>query len=124
MAYSESLAERVRQVLGKRKDVAEKKMMGGLTFMVNGKMCVGVSKNELMVRLDPEIYDKVLTKKDSRPIDFTGKPMRGFVFVGQKGTVSKKDLDYWIELALAFNKKAKSTTKKKKRADLIHSDKL
>ena len=63
MAYSESLAERVRQTLDKRKDVAEKKMMGGLTFMVNEKMCVGVLRDDLMVRLDPEIYDQVLTKK-------------------------------------------------------------
>ena len=112
MAYSESLAERVREALPKRKDVAEKKMMGGLTFMVNGKMCVGVSKNELMVRFDPEIYNKVLTKKGSRPMDFTGKPMKGFVFVGPAGTASKKDLSYWVDLALDFNKRTKSYKKK------------
>ena len=116
MAYSESLAERVREALGKRKDVAEKKMMGGLTFMVNGKMCVGVLKGDLMARIDPDVYETALKKKGCRPMDFTGKPMKGFVFVGPKGTASKKDLDYWIELALAFNKKAKPTTKKKKRA--------
>ena len=112
MAYSESLAERVREALPNRKDVAEKKMMGGLTFMVNGKMCVGISKNELMVRLDPEIYDKVLTKKGSRLMDFTGKPIRGFAFIDPKGTSNKKALSYWIGLALDFNKRAKASKKR------------
>ena len=112
MAYSESLAERVREALGKRKDVAEKKMMGGLTFMVNGKMCAGVLKDNLMVRLDPDVYEAALKKKGCRPMDFTGKPMKGFVFVGPKGTASKKDLKYWLDLALDFNKRAKASKKR------------
>ena len=111
MAYDEKLAQRVRESLPRR-DVEEKKMMGGLTFMVNGKMCVGVLKDDLMVRLDPDVYDTALKKKDCRPMDFTDKPMRGFVFVEPKGTTSKKDLKYWLDLALDFNKRAKASKKR------------
>ena len=89
-------------------------MMGGLTFMVNGKMCVGVSKDDLMARLDPEMYELALQKKGCHEMNFTGKPMKGFVFVSPEGTSSKKDLDYWINLALDFNKKAKASKKKRK----------
>ncbi len=113
MAYSEKLADRVRKTLVHRKAVEEKKMMGGLTFMVNGKMCVGVSKDELMVRLDPEVYEVALKKKGCREMNFTGKPMKGFVFVSPKGTSNKKDLSYWVDLALDFNKKAKVNKKRK-----------
>ena len=112
MAYSELLAERVREALGKRKDVAEKKMMGGLTFMVNGKMCAGVLKDDLMVRLDPDVYETALKKKGCRPMDFTGKPMKGFVFIDPKGTSNKKALSYWLDLALDFNKRAKASKKR------------
>ena len=111
MVYNEKLANRVRTALIHRKSVEEKKMMGGLTFMVNGKMCVGISKDELMVRLDPAIYDDALKKKGCREMNFTGKPMKGFVFVGSKGIDNKKDLDYWIDLALDFNKRAKASKK-------------
>ena len=80
MAYDEKLANRVRTALIRQKAVDEKKMMGGLTFMVNGKMCVGILKDELMVRLDPTIYDNALKKKDCREMNFTGKPMRRLCF--------------------------------------------
>ena len=113
MAYSEQLAEKIRGAFRHVPRVEEKKMMGGLTFMVNGKMCVGVSKDDLMVRLDPIAYDTALKKKGCRPMDFTGKSMKGFVFIGPEGTRSKKDLGYWIDLALDFNKKAKASKKKK-----------
>ena len=113
MAYSEQLAEKVRSAFKNVPRVEEKKMMGGLTFMVNGKMCVGVSKNDLMVRLDPAVYDTALKKKGCRPMDFTGKPMKGFVFVSSDGTSGKKDLGYWINLAIDFNKKAKASKKRK-----------
>ena len=111
MAYDEKLAQRVRESLPRR-DVEEKKMMGGLTFMVNGKMCIGVLKDDLMVRLDPDVYETALKKKGCRPMDFTGKPMKGFVFVGPKGTAHKKDLNYWLDLALDFNKRAKASKKR------------
>ena len=113
MAYSEQLAEKIRGAFRRVPRVEEKKMMGGLTFMVNGKMCVGVSKDDLMVRLDPTAYDTALKKKGCRPMDFTGKSMKGFVFIGPEGTRSKKDLGYWIDLALDFNKKAKASKKRK-----------
>jgi TfoX/Sxy family transcriptional regulator of competence genes len=113
MAYDETLAKRVRKTLPRSPHVEEKKMMGGLTFMVNGKMCVGVLKDELMVRLDPVVYDVALKRKGCRPMDFTGKPMKGFVFVSPKGMSNEKDLDYWIDLALDFNKKAKASKERK-----------
>lgn len=113
MVYDEKLANRVRTALVHLKAVEEKKMMGGLTFMVNDKMCVGISKDDLMVRLDPAVYEAALKKKGCREMDFTGRPMKCFVFVNPKWTENKKDLDYWIELALDFNKKAKVSKKKK-----------
>ena len=90
MAYDEELADRVRRIFADR-SVAfeEKRMMGGLCFMVDGKMCVGVEKERLMVRIDPEIYDEALGRKGCVPMDFTGKPMRGFVFVNEEGIDSK-----------------------------------
>jgi TfoX/Sxy family transcriptional regulator of competence genes len=111
MPYDEHLTGRVRAILKGRRKVEEKKMMGGLTFMVNGKMCVGILKDELMARIDPLIHDDALKKKGCREMDFTGKPMRGFVFVGPAGTGSAKDLTYWVGLALDFNKKAKASKK-------------
>ena len=114
MAYDEHLADRVRQCLKvKKARFAEKKMMGGLTFMVDDKMCVGISKNELMARIGPDVYEKALKKKGARVMNFTGKAMKGFVFVKPAGVDLDKDLDYWIELALAYNPLAKSSKKKK-----------
>ena len=113
MAYEEVLAERVRKIFGKRDGVFEKKMFGGLTFMVNGKMCVGILKDDLMVRIDPGEYEAALRRKDCREMNFTGKPMKGFVFVGPEGTNSKEELEYWINLALNFNKSAKVTKREK-----------
>lgn len=115
MAYDEQLAERVRGVFTRRKvKFAEKRMMGGLCFLVDDKMCVGVEKERLMVRLDPEIYEAALKRKGCGPMDFTGRPMRGFVFVRETGFSDDRDLASWLALALEFNPKAK--TAKKRRA--------
>ena len=114
MAYDEKLADRIRNLLPRTK-VEEKKMMGGLTFMVNGKMCVGVLKEDLMVRLDPLIHDEVIKRKGARTMDFTKKPMRGFVFVNSTGTKTPKDLKYWLDLGLSFNKHTKVSKKKNER---------
>jgi hypothetical protein len=113
MPYDEHLAERVRNLFAER-TVAfeEKRMMGGLCFMVDGKMCVGVEKERLMARIAPEIYDEALGRKGCMPMDFTGKPMRGFVFVGEEGLASKRDLERWLGLALEFNPRAVSSKKK------------
>lgn len=114
MAYDEILANRVREILSPLRKVEEKKMMGGLTFMVNDKMCVGILEDNLMVRIDPDIYEKVLVREDCREMDFTGRPMRGFVFVDPEGTNTKKDLNYWLGIALEYNKKARPSKRKKK----------
>ena len=81
--------------------------------MVNGKMCVGVHKDELMARIDPAVYDVALKRKGCREMNFTGKPMKGFVFVKKEAIEASKDFNYWIDLALDFNKKAKVPKKKK-----------
>ena len=113
MAYNENLSNRVRELLNGQTSVEEKKMMGGLTFMVNGKMCLGIVKDDLMARIDPSVYETVLRKEGCREMDFTGRPMKGFVFVGPTGTSNKKDLSYWVDLALDFNKKAKPSKNRK-----------
>lgn len=115
MPYSEKLAGRVREQLAGVKKVEEKKMMGGLTFMVNGKMCVGILQDELMARIDPAEYDTALEKNGCREMNFTGKPMKGFVFIGPEGTTKSKDLSGWVEMALTYNKFAKASKKKNKR---------
>ena len=112
MTYDEKLAGRVREMLSGKK-VEEKKMMGGLTFMVNGKMCVGILKDDLMARINPEVYETALKKTGCREMNFTGKPIKGFVFINPKGTEKKQDLKYWINLALDFNKIAKTSRKRK-----------
>lgn len=114
MAYDEKLAQRIRNRLSGLQLVEEKKMMGGLTFMYNGKMCVGIIKDELMCRIDPEFHNLAIEKQGCRTMDFTNRPMRGYVLVDETGMSSTKDFDYWINLALEFNKKAKASGKKKK----------
>lgn len=114
MAYDEQLAERVRGHFKRRRTkFEEKRMMGGLCFLVAGKMCVGVEKERLMARIDPEIYEAALLRKGCKPMDFTGRPMRGFVFVDNTGYATEQDLGSWLDLALEFNPRAKSSKKRK-----------
>ncbi len=113
MAYSEKLADRIRERLAGLSNIEEKEMMGGLTFMLNGKMCVGIIKDELMCRIDPDIYQAALEKKGCRAMDFTGRPMKGWVIISAAGMNNKNDFDSWLALALDFNKKAKPYKKKK-----------
>lgn len=114
MAYNEKLADRIRERLVDIPGVEEKKMMGGLVFMVNDKMCVGIIKDELMCRIDPEIHNTLVEKTGCRAMDFTKRPMKGYVMIDDTGMKNQKEFNYWIELALDFNKKAKSFKKKKK----------
>jgi TfoX/Sxy family transcriptional regulator of competence genes len=115
MAYNEKLADRTRDIISlTHKNVEEKAMFGGLCFMVNDKMCVGVEKERLMVRLDPAMYDEVIEKEGCKPMDFTGRIMKGYVFVDADVLNTKKKLEYWIKLALEYNKIAKASKKKKK----------
>ncbi len=115
MAYNEQLAERIRKRLGETPNVTEKQMMGGLTFMVNDKMCIGIIKDELMCRIDPGFHDKALDRKGCRTMDFTNRPMNGYVMINDLGMETDEDFDYWINLSLDFNKQAKQSKKKKKK---------
>lgn len=89
-------------------------MFGGLCFMVNDKMCLGVEQERIMVRIDPAVYEEALEKDGCTPMDFTGKVMKGYVFVDAAVLNTNKRLDYWVQLALDFNKRAKVSKKKKK----------
>ncbi|MBN8718370.1 MAG: TfoX/Sxy family protein [Sediminibacterium magnilacihabitans] len=115
MAYSEHLGKRIREAIAHISDVEEKAMMGGLTFMINDKMCIGIIGDEMMCRIDPALQETVLEKTGCRIMDFTGKPMKGYVMVGDSGMKSKRELTYWINLCLDFNKRAKSSKKKSKK---------
>jgi TfoX/Sxy family transcriptional regulator of competence genes len=113
MAYNEKLADRIRERLIDVKKVKEKKMMGGLTFMVNDKMCIGILEDEMMCRIDPALEEEALSKTGCRIMDFTGRPMKGYVMVDDTGMRSKNDFEYFVNLSLTFNKVAKSSKKKK-----------
>lgn len=112
MSYNEKLANRTREIIAEtHKKVEEKRMFGGLCFMVNNKMCVGVEKERLMVRLNPDIYEEVMEKEGCRPMDFTGRIMKGYVFVDIEALNTKRKLEYWLTLALDYNKIAKASRK-------------
>jgi TfoX/Sxy family transcriptional regulator of competence genes len=115
MAYNEGIADRVREALVDQDQVEEKRMFGGVCFMVKGKMCMGVVKNDMMCRIDPAIEETALEKRGARPMDFTRRPMKGYVYVSDEGMRTKKDLDYWVNLCLDFNSKAKSSKKPAKK---------
>ena len=115
MAYDELLADRIRLALDEKKvESRELKMMGGLCFMVDEKMCVGIVKNMLMARIGEEVYESALSKKGVQPMDFTGRPMKGYVFIEPEGIDLDEELDYWIQQCLVFNPKAKASKKRKK----------
>lgn len=114
MAYNEQLKSRVRSMLKGQRRVEEKKMFGDMTFMVNGKICVGISKKDLMVCLDPAVHWRRSQAKGCREMNVTGKPMKGIVFFSPRGTSNEQDLSYWIDLALEVSMKAKVSKKRKK----------
>jgi len=102
MAYDEGLAERLRECFKGRRGITEKKMFGGLCFLLHGNMLVGVSKNELMIRYAREDHAAVMKMKHVRPMDFTKKAMQGFAFVAPKGFDTQKDLDAWVQRCLDY----------------------
>lgn len=102
MAFDEALADRIRDVLVSRSEVSERKMFGGIAFMVAGNMAVGVIGEDLMVRLDPADAEKALEEPHTRPMDFTGKPMKNMVYVDAEGTASDEDLASWVEAGADF----------------------
>ena len=103
MAFSEEMADRVRTHLRDAPDYDEKKMFGGLAFMVRGHMCAGILGDELMVRVGKEMYDETLDREHVRPMDFTGRPMTGFVCVEPDGVADDAGLADFVDLALRFN---------------------
>lgn len=113
MAYDEYLGERINQImLSKKLSFYPKKMMGGLVFMVNNKMCCGIHNdkkygdNLLMAKIGENAYEKEIQKEECLPMDFTGRPMKGYIFIIPEGFDSDKDLEYWIQKALDFNHKS------------------
>jgi TfoX/Sxy family transcriptional regulator of competence genes len=103
MAYNESVAEKIRIALADSSKIVEKKMFGGLCFMVRGNMAIGVVGDELMVRVGPEQQPIALKKPHARVMDFTGKPMVGFIYVAAEGLKSLPSVRSWVQLALNFN---------------------
>ena len=115
MAYDEKLADRVREYLSGIPgiEIEEKKMFSGMAFMVNGKMCVNISGENLMCRFDPALQEEIAEKKGFIPMIMKGNELMGYCYVHPEGCRSGRDLKYWVDLCLAFNSRAKSSKKKK-----------
>lgn len=114
MAFNEYLADRVRISLKDNQTAFEEnKMFGGISFLVDEKMCVGIINNDLMVRIDPENQNDFLQEKGCRMMDFTKRPMKGFLYISPEGVDMDDDLDKWVKRCLEFNPKAKSSKNKK-----------
>ncbi len=102
MAYDEALAQRIRSLLASRHDVRELKMFGGLAFMVADKMAVGIVGEDLMVRVGREAYEEMVGRPHARPMDFTGRPSRGMVYVGPDGVLTDADLARWVSIGTTY----------------------
>ena len=113
MACNERLAERIRDYFKRRKGVEEKRMFGGLCFMLNGHMCCGIEKDRFMVRVMPDRYETFLSKPHARKMDLTGKPLKGFLFISEAGYRTASDLTSWLDEAVEC---AKPKPPKKKKA--------
>tara|TARA_R110000868_G_C10892706_1_gene763746 strand:+ start:592 stop:945 length:354 start_codon:yes stop_codon:yes gene_type:complete len=117
MAYSTILADKVREYLSKIKGlkIEEKKMFGGLAFMVNGKMCINVGEDMLMCRFDPALIDEIAEKNGFLPMIMNGKEYKGYCYVEPVGYKNKNEFEYWVNLCLDFNDRAKSSKKRTKK---------
>ncbi len=118
MAYNEQISNRIREALAGIPNLEEKEMFGGVCYMVNDKMCIGVIGNEMMCRVGPAHYEEALEKNGCREMDFARRPMKGYVYVAEEGMKSAKEFNYWISLCLEFNKEAKSSKKKRRKPRL------
>jgi TfoX/Sxy family transcriptional regulator of competence genes len=114
MAYNEKLTGRIREALAHLPKVEEKKMFRGVAFMVDGKLCISAGDDEMMCRIDPVIHADMIKRKGCRTVIMKGREYRGYVYVKENSIRSKRDFNYWIELALDFNKRAKASKKKNK----------
>src|SRR3569833_1094612 len=103
MAFNEKLSDRIREALADVPSAEEKRMFGGICYMVDGKMCVGVVKDDMMCRIGTDVYEEALSKRGCREMDFAGKPMEGYVYVSADGMQTQDKFDYWIGLCLAYN---------------------
>lgn len=113
MAYDSYLEERLNRIMQSKKlDFDAKKMMGGLCYMVDDKMCFGIIGEQLMARINPDIYNESLAKKGCSEMNFTGKALKGFVYLSGEAIDKDDDLNYWVQLCLAHNPLAKSSKKK------------
>ncbi|MGN6295249.1 MAG: TfoX/Sxy family protein [Ginsengibacter sp.] len=115
MAYNTNLSERVRKYLAKSPDliINEKKMFGGLAFIINDKMCINTSHEKLMCRFDPARTNEIAAKSGYEPMIMKGRQLAGYCYVNSAGYSSQKDLAFWVDLCLTFNDKAKASKKKK-----------
>ena len=111
MAFDERLAQRVRETLGRARSITEQRMFGGLCFLVNGNMCCGVERDRLVIRVGPKRYEQALSKPHARPMDFTGRPLTGFVYVSAKGYRIAASLTVWVSYGLDFAKSLPSKNK-------------
>ena len=102
MAYDETLAARIRQTLAPFPDVDERRMFGGIAFMLRGNMCCGVVGDMLMLRLGNEGAAAALAERHTRPMDFTGKPLKSMIYVGPEGTAAPEDLNRWVRRGAEF----------------------
>ncbi|MGE0551703.1 MAG: TfoX/Sxy family protein [Kofleriaceae bacterium] len=115
MAYDERLADRIRQAVGPRRDVTERKMFGGIAFLLDGKMFCGIASDDLMVRIGPERHESALSEPHVRPMDFTGRPMNGYVFVGPGGIKTASAIKKWVDRAVSFVATLQTKPKHRKR---------
>ena len=115
MAYNEKLTARIRELLANVSEVEEKKMFRGVTFMVKGKMCITAGDDEIMCRIDPSLHESLIKKKGCRTMIMKGKEYKGYVYIKEDSLKTKKDISYWVGLALDFNTKAKASKKPNKK---------
>jgi TfoX/Sxy family transcriptional regulator of competence genes len=102
VAYNEVLADRIRAIVGDRPDVTERKMFGGIAFLLNGNMFCGITRDDLMVRVGPDRFEAFLASPGARLMDFTGRPSKGMVFVGPEGYATDGQLRGWVEQTLDY----------------------
>ena len=121
MAYDSKLAERIRAIAAGRKGVTEKEMFGGIAFLLDGKMFIGLAKNQLMVRVGPDRHDEALARPHVRQMDFTGRPMRGYVYVAPAGYANTRALAAWIDWSAAFVATVKKKPKKRPKSGALRT---
>ena len=114
MAYNEKLTARIREALAHLPKVEEKRMFRGVTFMVNNKMCITAGDNKIMCRIDPAIHEEIIKRKGCETVKMKGREYKGYGYISQDALKSKKDFNFWIQLCLDFNSRAKASAKKKK----------